>query len=229
VAPSVSTLVGTGIYPIPDAARLSRVTPRRIRYWIKGRECGPKGSSHLPGLWAGQHEPIGDKLVLGFLDLQEVRFVDAFLKQGVSWSLLRRAHKVAKDRYKLDHPFCTRQFVTDGKYILEILGNSNSVELEEIAQGQRVFSNVVKPFIRDLEFSESELIARWWPLGLKRRVVLDPARQFGRPIVARAGVPTEVLFLAVKGGSSENEVARWYEVGRRDVDDAVEFENRLAA
>lgn len=117
----------------------------------------------------------------------------------------------------------------DGKHIIEILGESGHAQLEEIVHGQRVFPSVIKPFIRDLEFSQDNRIGRWWPLGIKRRVVLDPARQFGQPIVAQAGVPTEVLFLAVKSGTSEDEVARWYEVSRRDVEDAVEFEKRLAA
>jgi uncharacterized protein (DUF433 family) len=224
-----SSLVGKGIYSVPHAARLSKVTPRRIRYWIEGRDSESRASVRSPGLWTGQHEPIDNKIVLGFLDLQEVRFVDAFLKQGVSWPFLRRAHEIAKNRYKTDHPFCTLQFVTDGKHIIEILGESGHAQLEEIVHGQRVFPTVIEPFIRDLEFSQDKRIARWWPLGIKRRVVLDPARQFGQPIVAQAGVPTEVLFLAVKSGTSEDEVARWYEVSRRDVEDAVEFEKRLAA
>jgi len=227
IAPT--SLIGKGIYPVPDAARLSKVSPRRIRYWIEGRDSESTASVRPSGLWAGQHEAVGNKIVLGFLDLQEVRFVDAFLKQGVSWPFLRRAHEMARNRYETDHPFCTLQFVTDGKHIFEILRESGQAQLEEIVHGQRVFPGVVKPFVRDLEFSQDDRIARWWALGINRRVVLDPARQFGQPIVAQAGVPTEVLFLAVKSGTSEDEVARWYEVSRKDVEDAVEFEKRLAA
>ena len=33
-----ATLVGKGIYPIPVAARLSKVSERRIRYWLKRLE-----------------------------------------------------------------------------------------------------------------------------------------------------------------------------------------------
>ncbi len=66
-------------------------------------------------------------------------------------------------------------------------------------------------------------------MGEKRLVVLDPTRNFGRPIVARHGVPTEILANAAKATGSVAEVARWYEVSEREIQDAVEFEQRLAA
>jgi uncharacterized protein (DUF433 family) len=72
-------------------------------------------------------------------------------------------------------------------------------------------------------------VIRWWPLGEKRLVVLDPTRNFGRPIVARHGVPTEVLASAAKASGSIGEVTRWFEVAEREVRDAVEYEQRLAA
>lgn len=80
MAVAMSNLVGTGIYTLPDAARLSKVSSRRIRYWLQRAES--EGSTRgLPRLWTGQHRPIADKMVLGFLDLQEVRFVGFSLCQ----------------------------------------------------------------------------------------------------------------------------------------------------
>jgi uncharacterized protein (DUF433 family) len=142
---------------------------------------------------------------------------------------LRRAHEIAKVRYGTEHPFCTRQFATDGKHIIERIHNESDVEFEEVGLGQKVFPKVVTPFLRDLKFSPDDQIAEWWPLGIERRVVLDPNRQFGQPIVFKSGVRTEVLYLAVKNGASEDDVAEWFDVERTDVQDAVEFEKRPAA
>ena len=61
------------------------------------------------------------------------------------------------------------------------------------------------------------------------RFVCWPHRNFGRPIVAPHGVPTEVLAKAAKATGSIAEVARWYEVRETEIRDAVEFEQRLAA
>jgi hypothetical protein len=153
VAPKAETsrLLGKGIYPIPVAARLSKVSERRIRHWLKRLES--ENAREDNRFWQGEHQPIDKKIVLGFLDLQEVRFVEAFLKAGVTWKVLRAAHEVARMRYGTEHPFCTRAFATDGKHLIETLKSStDQIEYEEIAKTQKVFASVVHPFIKDLEF-----------------------------------------------------------------------------
>jgi uncharacterized protein (DUF433 family) len=69
---------------------------------------------------------------------------------------------------------------------------------------------------------------RWWPLGRDHRVVLDPERSFGRPIITPESVPTAILARAFQAEGSIDSVARWYEVDPRSVLDAVEFEKKLA-
>lgn len=173
---------------------------------------------------------MDDKLALGFLDLQEVRFIDAFLKTGVSWHLLRVAHGIARSRYGIEHPFCTRKFVTDGAQIIEATSSEIAgIDYEEIVRGQRVFPQVIQPFLRELEFSPDDQLVRWWPLGTERAVVLDPRRQFGQPITACSGVATDILQAAAKAGQTVEEIADWYELDPNSVRDAIEFELALAA
>ncbi len=223
-------LLGKGIYTVPDASRLSQVSMRRIRYWLKGLPS-EKADEKTGRLWQGEHRPIDDKLALGFLDLQEVRFIDAFLEAGVTWRLLRAAHAKARERYGTEHPFCTRRFVTDGRHIIEaIAAEPGGIAYEEVAQSQRVFPRVIEPFFRELEFCDTDqLVRRWWPLGKDRAVVLDPQRQFGQPISAVSGVATEVFQAASKAGQTVIEIAEWFEVDVPSVRDALEFERRLVA
>ena len=229
-AASPSDLLGKGIYTVPDASRLSRVSQRRIRYWLKGIPSEEIAESTDRRLWQGELRPMEDKFALGFLDLQEVRFIDAFRRAGVSWHLLRAAHGVARKRYDIEHPFCTRHFVTDGGQIIEeIAAKPEGIEHEEVVHGQRVFPQVIQPFLRELEFSADDQLVRWWPLGPDRAVVLDPRRQFGQPITARTGVATEILQAAAKAGQSIEEIAEWYELEPDSVRDAIAFELALAA
>jgi hypothetical protein len=65
-----STLVGKGIYPIPVAARLSMVSERRIRYWLKRPESEHAREDNR--FWQGEHQPIDRKIVLGFLETPPV-------------------------------------------------------------------------------------------------------------------------------------------------------------
>ena len=102
-------------------------------------------------------------------------------------------------------------------------------ELVDLKRRQGVFRAVVEPSLRDLEF-DADVVARWFPLGMGRRsIVIDPARAFGRPVAAEAGVPTEVLAGAVAVEGSPEKVARLYEVSPAAVRDALRFEQALAA
>jgi uncharacterized protein (DUF433 family) len=99
----------------------------------------------------------------------------------------------------------------------------------KIVSNQHVFVQIIRPFLKELEFDASHNLISWKPATTRRLVVLDPTRNFGRPIVALHGAPTEVLARAAKACNSVEEVARWYEVPKAEIEDAMEFEQQLAA
>lgn len=168
-------------------------------------------------------------MAVGFRDLIEIRFVEAFLKAGVSWKTMRACHLAAQRDLKTPHPFCSNRFSTDGRTILHREAQAEGDEvLIDLTNNQREFGKIVAPFFKQLEFDESEELARWWPLGRERAVVLDPACNFGQPSAAQAGVPTRVLAQSVKAhGGVIEKVAEWYEIAPDEVKDAVEFEAGL--
>jgi uncharacterized protein (DUF433 family) len=60
--------------------------------------------------------------------------------------------------------------------------------------------------------------------------VLDPALQFGTPVVAEVGIPTDTIhasYLAERGDAAM--VARVFDISPKMVAAAVAFEERLAA
>ncbi|HEV3340056.1 MAG TPA: hypothetical protein VG125_06855 [Pirellulales bacterium] len=63
----------------------------------------------------------------------------------------------------------------------------------------------------------------------KGRVVLDPERQFGRPIDAETGVPTSAVYDACRAGKGQDqkEVANWFGIPLSAVQAAVAFELSL--
>jgi uncharacterized protein (DUF433 family) len=223
-------LLNTGIYSVPEAARLTKVSPGRIRRWIKGYDFrAGEGRRHSDAVWTGAIPPVNGKVALGFLDLMEVRFVDAFLKAGVSWKTMRKAHLRAREEIGNSHPFCTNRFVSDGRRImLRHASEFSDVALLDILSNQGEFAAIVDPFLAEMEFIE-DVLARWWPMGRGKAVVLDPARNLGQPISAVSGVPTEVLARGAKANESVDAVAQWYEVRPEEVRDAMEFEQSLAA
>jgi uncharacterized protein (DUF433 family) len=224
-------LLQTGIYTVPEAARLTDVSPWRIRRWLRGYEFKAKHGRHRsPAIWPGQLEPIDHSIALGFLDLIEIRCVDAFIRAGVGWKTLRLAHSHAQEVLKVSHPFCANRFKVSGcEIILELQQDDAEPQLWEIARNQRVFDRITRPFIKDLEFAEGEMPLRWWPRGKAHLVALDPRRSFGHPIVFRDGIPTSALARSFNANGSIEEVARWFEISLVSVREAVEFEQQFAA
>jgi uncharacterized protein (DUF433 family) len=79
--------------------------------------------------------------------------------------------------------------------------------------------------LHGLEF-DADIVSRWYPV---KTIALDPARAFGRPIIAESGVPTETLSEAVEIEGSPERVAKLYALPVAAVRDAVVFQQQLAA
>ena len=227
----MTTLLQTGIYTIAEASRLTRVSPGRIRRWLKGYEFKSKTGRHRsPAVWRGQLDPIDHRMALGFHDLLEIHCVDAFLNAGVGWKTLRQAHSQGRGILKHSHPFCSNRFATDGRDIfMELREQDGQTTVWDAANLQRVFDRVIEPFLKNLDFGQGEVPTRWWPRGKDRYVALDPRRNFGQPSIFERGVPTRVLANSVGANGSLELVALWFETSVREVQAAVEFEQQLAA
>lgn len=239
---SPEVALGRGVYSAPEALRLLNfhrsdgeparpISRQTVHRWLHGYVFESTGSRrHSAPLWKPDYANDNGELEISFRDLIELRFVKAFRDFGLSMRTIRQCFESAVAEVDDARPFSTQKFRTDGRTIfLDITRDVKEGELVDLRSRQAVFREVVAPSLRDLEF-EADVVARWYPLGERRRsIVIDPARSFGRPVVSTTGVPTMVLAGAVRVEGSEERVARLYEVPLQDVRDAVTFEMRLAA
>ena len=226
-------LLGAGIYSVRQAARLSGVPARSIQRWMQGYSYRYKGDvTHRPPVIQPNFVPNESEThAVSFHDLLEIRFVHAFRELGVSWKVIRVAAGKARELLETDHPFTTDAFFSDGRRIFADLQKAGIREkrLVDLVSDQYCFRNVMLPAFRaqiDLSDRGAE---RWWPLGRNKTIVLDPARQFGQPIVADQAVPTVTLAKAAVAMGSERLVSQWFDVPRSSVHQAVAFERQLAA
>jgi uncharacterized protein (DUF433 family) len=225
-------LIGVGLYAVPEATRLTGVSGGRIRRWLRGYTFRTGTGLHKSHpVIAPALPPIDDTLILTFLELLEIRMVDAFLNVGVKWKTIREARDRARSRLG-EYPFSRGNLVTDGREIFEPLARGsarNDTAFVNVVTSQFYFRGAVAPYLAVLKFSAEGQAEEWWPLGKSRSVVLNPRRSFGQPIVARGGVSTNILARLYKAERSFTRVARWYNVSERAVRDAVEYESSLAA
>lgn len=228
-APEASPL-GIGYYTVPEAARLIRMPARNINRWLGGYAYVSGGKAgRMPPLWAAELPPDEDRLELGFRDLIELRFIQAFVREKVSLRVIRGCLEAARAAVQDSRPFSTRRFKTDGRTIfLESLQANGESEVLDLKRGQYVIKVVLEQTFRDLDI-EGEVVARWRPFQGRDSIVIDPRRAFGQPIAAEAGVPTVALADAVRAEGSAERVARLYEVPVAVVRDAVRFEDYLRA
>jgi uncharacterized protein (DUF433 family) len=223
-------LIGRGVYTVSEAARLTSVPAPRIRRWLQGYEYRTDGPMRRPEpITEPSFGLIDETPAINFLDLVEIRFVNAFLDQGVTWAYLRRAYGKAAEIVQHPRPFSTRKFRTEGRSILnEIVMTGRHRSTLDVGAGRMGFWPMFAPFFKQLDFDADEA-SRWWPLA-NRKVVIDPQRSFGQPIVARDGIPTRTLYRAyLAEHEAISEVASWYGISRHSVKAAIEFEERLAA
>ncbi|HEX3861473.1 MAG TPA: hypothetical protein VHY35_07250 [Stellaceae bacterium] len=233
VTPKID-VIGIGIYSVPQASRLTRVSPSRIRRWLRGYEYqrGADRRRSAP-VWHAQLPQEDGAVALGFLDLMEIRFVDAFVEAGLSLRKIRQAAKLATALVGAAHPFSTQKFHTDGKRVFAELEHEGREEktLYDIERNQFGIYDVILPsLLAGVEFDNEGQAARWRPEpSTLPFVIVDPLRQFGQPIVVEGGVQTAVLADAVKAEGSIEAVARWYELPKEAVEQAVLFEFKKAA
>jgi uncharacterized protein (DUF433 family) len=222
-------MIGLGLYTPVEAAALTHVEAPKIRRWLCGHSIGDKS---YPALWKSQLEKFDvEQLCLSFLDLVQLRVAKAFIEAGLSPQKVRRAIEYGSQIVASDYPFASARFRTDGKtvvlHVLKIDGDEELIDL--FSHGQYLMQKVIEPSLKNLEFDEADIAARWWPLGRAKGVVIDPQRQFGQPIDDATGVPTSVLAEAAKAEGSPALAAKRFMVPLASVQRAVAFEQQLAA
>ena len=216
---------GIGAYSLGEAGSLLSVAPSTIRRWLFGYAYDHHGPrTEQAPLWAPQYGVKQDEPLLGFRDLIEARIVRGLREMGIGLPTIRACLRHASELVNDAHPFSTRQFKSDRRTIfLEQMDVSGGVHLLDLKQRQYAFRHVVEPTLIDLDF-DTDAASRWWLLPKKRTIVLDPARSFGQPIVAAAGVPTARLAQVVAAEGSIRSAALLFDLSETLVRDALAYE-----
>lgn len=223
-------LVGVGLYSLADASKLLRTPSRTLRRWMDGYNYKVEGEVRaVPPLWTPDIPKFDEDVELSFRDLIELRFVQAFVSNGIGLQAVRNCLEYARQCIHSDRPFSSGRFRTDGRTIfLESLQIADEPKLLDLKKKQYVFKQIVEQSFKDLDLV-GDTVARWRPYRGKDSIVVDPTRSFGQPIAEAVGVPTVVLADAVKAEGSQAVVAAMYEVEKSVVQDAVRFQAELMA
>ncbi len=220
-------MLGQGIYSIPEAARITRLRTSRVREWFGGRaskqDLGPVFLSDYPIV-------EGDRAI-SFHDLVELFIAGQLRDKGLTLQRLRKVHAKLSEDWGVKHPFCRNEvrLSQDGRTVFTCgLDEQGKAEVYEVLTNQRVFEDIIWPFLQLIDYDLATKMARRWAIA--PGVVIDPAIRFGKPIVEAVGISTAVLAMSYRAnGEDARLVADWFDIRPEHVMDAVNFESRHAA
>ena len=221
----MSVILGHGIYNLPEAARLTRLRTSRVREWFTGRSVDQERKA----VFKSDYDSVDGDRAISFLDLVELFIAGQLREQGVSLQSLRKVRAQLQKDLKTPHPFCRREVLSDGKRVFTLgLDPDGEREMIEVLTRQRVFVDVLLPFLKRIDYDSVTKLASKWSIADK--IVIDPTICLGKPIVEEVCIRTTILASAYEANDRDAElVAEWYGLLPAHVLAAVDFERSIAA
>jgi uncharacterized protein (DUF433 family) len=213
-------------YNIAEASVYLDLPPSTLRGWVCGRyyptESGPKFSEpliHLPDV--ADHVPS----YLSFTNLIEAHILCALRRQHkLSMLKVREALDYLQIRFPSEHPLAEYRFATDGIHLF-IERYGQLVKITDAAQLE--MREVIKAYLRRIEWDPSGLPARFYPLtrDLHEReakiIVIDPYVSFGHPVLAGTGIRTDIIAERYYAGESIDDIAKDYRRSRMEIEEVI--------
>lgn len=217
-----------GFYsPIEAAHLLGLPSTAKLRGWLNG----------WPNSDAGPivERDFKDAPTVSFLDLMELRFIEAFRRQGVSMQTLRKAAHQARREWEAPHPFALSRarYLTDRRTVFaQVAKQENDHVTWDLASGQHEMWDVIEATIeKGVVFDpQSDLARRWAPNPAEfPDVWLDPSVAFGSPALREDRVPTAAVFRMWKAERGMIErVATAFGISVEAAQQAINYEIKTA-
>ncbi len=216
-----TTVLDREMYTEAGAARLLRVDPRTLHYWLEGGSRGKK--VYKPVI---RPEPTGSRTVT-WAEFVEAGLLRQYRRQHqVPMRELRAFVDQLRERFGVPYPLAHyRPYVGDRQLIYEAQSHARlSAEFALVAEvnGQYILTAPSQEFFERVTW-EGDLAARWRPdANSDSPVVIDPDIRSGRPAVN--GISTEILFEQSEAGESDRDLAETFSLTISQVRSAVAYE-----
>jgi uncharacterized protein (DUF433 family) len=162
------------------------------------------------------------------MNLVEAHVLDAIRRRHeISMPKVRRALDYLQTRLPSKHPLADRSFTTDGMSLF-IQQYGQLINISE--SGQLAIRELIEAHLRRIERDPRGLPIKLFPYTRKRQadepkvVVIDPEVAFGRPVLAKTGIPTAIIAERYKAGESIEELADDYHRSPSEIQDAIRCE-----
>lgn len=207
--------IGEGVYTVSDMARIFRLNDnRRVRYLFNNYIQGKLETSSKHRFF------FGDKR--RFVNFETLIHLYIFLelnKRGIAYKEILTAYDALSESLDTPYPFTKVILSTQGKKIIAGVGDS-IFTADKKKQGY--LKEIIVPLAKKVELIDNE-ITRFFPLGKRKTIVVDPQIQMGAPVVDGTRINTKVIYQLHEAGENHKVIARMFNLSARQIKDAIEF------
>lgn len=215
--------LGQGIYSVPDISFLLKLPKVKVRRWLKDFWDGRLAKKYNEKYSWGE----GRDKATNFYTLIEFYVFYQLREAGVSINTIFAAHENMAKQLQTIHPFASAELLTDGKNILYAIEDGTTIKADK--SQQIALKEIIKNFCQRIDFSEDRLAQKFYPLGKKEKIVIDPQHQFGQPTIENTNILAETIYNMHNAGESNEFLARLYDIPVKNVEAAISlFDNRAA-
>ena len=205
-------------YSTAEAAHYLRLPPATLKTWVHGR-IDPNGHRaeaviKLPT----------DSRLLSFQNLVEAHVLGSIRRHhGVSLQRVRKALRFVERRLQKTRPLVSTKFQTNGvDLFVEELGKL----INASSEGQTEIEGALRASLARVEHDADGLATRLFPFVCgdshePKVIVVDPRLSFGRPVVAKTGVPVSVIVGRYRAGEDVAAIAKDYDISVAQTHDAI--------
>lgn len=215
-----------GLFTLGESARYLGLPKSTLHRWASPSAAGK------PLITFFAH--AGREANVPFIGFAEAYVLSAFRRAGVPLQRIRPAVELLDSEIGVDHALASKRLYTDGAEVLYDYATKRNdddlLELTVVRTGQKQFSELVSEYLESVVYGDDGWATQLQlPTYGNAKVVVNPNRGFGLPLLVHGGARVEDLVDRFVAGDSVAEIADDFEVPEGEVEDVIRVATRAAA
>lgn len=209
------------LYTLGEAAAIVDVPSSTLHDWARGRSYkGIDGAQHRSDALVTT-TGTGRRVAVPFVGLAEAYVLAGFRAAGVPMQRIRPALTHLEREIGVAAALTSERLKTDGAEVLwdyRSEGADHEVvdDLVVVRNQQAVFRDVVEQYLKTIAYRDGRVAIIGLP-QYRAHVIVDPLRNFGRPMLANGAIRIEDIIGRIEAGEPVDDVAYDFDIDPADV------------
>lgn len=222
-------LLGMGLYTPHEAAFYARVSTQTINRW-------KFGDARTERVFTPQYDFDDEKIITFSEFIMAVAIREIKIKYKVGLQSIRDGIRDSEKRYGIPYPFAMKHvaYILGKKIYIRQPGDDHDIytQVNTPGCGQAGFAKILELYVENLNYGPNDELHHFEAFEylyedngtpVIKRVLMNPQRRFGEPLVESCGISAKTLYEASLTEKGIEEAADVYGVDRSEVDIACRY------